>query len=166
MTTDTAELAPHAVSDKALRGFAGYALKRASNAVQADLARTLEPFGLRMITFTALLLIVENPDLSQTQLAGVLAVERSNLVTIVDELEQAGWIARKPSPRDRRSHALRATSAGERLCTAARRAVEAHEARLFSAFGADGKTMLVAALGLVENAGDKPPVGGIPGAAR
>jgi DNA-binding MarR family transcriptional regulator len=63
-------------------------MKRTFNVVKADLARTLEPFGLRMITFTALILIVDNPDLSQTQLAGALAIERSNLVTIVDDLEK------------------------------------------------------------------------------
>jgi hypothetical protein len=56
------------VCDETLRSFAGYSMKRAFNVVQADLSRALEPFGLRMMTFTALILIVDNPDLSQTAL--------------------------------------------------------------------------------------------------
>jgi hypothetical protein len=101
------------VCDETLRSFAGYSMKRAFNVVQADLSRALEPFGLRMMTFTALILIVDNPDLSQTALAGALAMERSNLVTIIDELENSGWILRNPAPNDRRSYALHATPAGE-----------------------------------------------------
>ena len=139
-----------AISDATLREFAGYAMKRAINAVQSDLVRTLQPFGLRMITFTALTLVVDNPDLSQTQLAGALAMERSNLVNIVDDMETRGWITRNPAPGDRRSYALRATAAGERLCREAVDAVRAHEERLFAGLGTPEKAKLIAALGIVE----------------
>ena len=152
------EPAPAVVSDETLRKFAGYNMKRAFNVVQADLARTLEPFGLRMITFTALALVVDNPDLSQTQLAGALAVERSNLVTIVDDLEGNGWITRNPAPNDRRSHALRATRAGRRLCEKAVAAVKAHEAKLMRGLGKNGQAELISALQVVEQgrSGGKP----------
>ena len=46
------------VNDATLRQFIGYHLKRASNAVLGDLADVLKPFELRMITYTALVLIV------------------------------------------------------------------------------------------------------------
>ena len=42
------------VSDETLRSFFGYRMKRAFNVVQADLAETLKPFELRMLTYTAL----------------------------------------------------------------------------------------------------------------
>jgi len=138
------------ISDETLRAFAGYAMKRTFNVVQADLARTLEPFGLRMITFTALILVVDNPDLSQTQLAGALAVERSNLVTIVDDLERNGWITRNPAPNDRRSHALRATLAGQRLCKAAVAAAQAHEQRFLGGLDPEEKEALFSALRKIE----------------
>ena len=147
---DTA--APLSVSDETLRGFAGYGIKRASNVVQADLARTLQPFGLRMITFTALILIVDNPDLSNTQLAGALAVERSNLVVIVDDLEKAGLITRNPSATDRRSHALRATPEGEDLCERAVAAARAHEKRLLSGLDPDRLAALVETMRAIERA--------------
>ena len=46
------------VSDATLREFLGYHMKRAFNVVQADLARVLKPFELRMLTYSALVLIV------------------------------------------------------------------------------------------------------------
>ncbi|GAB4350375.1 MAG: MarR family transcriptional regulator [Oricola sp.] len=144
------ETAPASVSDETLRGFAGYNMKRAFNVIQADLARTLEPFGLRMITFTALILVADNPGLSQTQLAGALAVERSNLVSIVDDLEKSGLVVRNPALNDRRSHALCATLAGKRLCEKAVHAVRAHEARLLACLDARERAALVAALQQIE----------------
>ena len=145
------DIACEEVSDAALRGFAGYNIKRASNVMQADLARTLAPFGLRMITFTALMLIVENPGLSQTQLAGMLAVERSNLVTIVDDLEGNGWISRNPSPTDRRSHALHATATGEGHCRKALAAVRAHEEKLLAGLRDEELAVLISALRTIES---------------
>lgn len=138
------------VSDDSLRSFAGYSMKRTFNVVKADLARVLEPYGLRMMTFTALILIVDNPDLSQTQLAGALAIERSNLVTIVDDLEKNGWISRNPAPNDRRTHALRATLAGRKLLDKAYAAAQAHEDKLFAGINDDEKSALFSALRKIE----------------
>lgn len=138
------------ISDESLRSFAGYTMKRTFNVVKADLSRVLEPHGLRMMTFTALILIVDNPDLSQTQLAGALAIERSNLVTIVDDLEKGGWIARNPAPNDRRTHALRATLAGQKLCEKAFAAAQAHEEKLLAGLDENERAALISALRKIE----------------
>ena len=119
------------VDDAALRQFVGYNMKRAFNVVQADLTQTLKPLGLRMLTYTALVLIVENPGLSQSQLAAAMDVERPNLVEIIDELEQRALVLRRRVPADRRIYALTATPEGIQLCQKALAADKAHEARLF-----------------------------------
>jgi len=142
--------ASESISDESLRSFAGYSMKRTFNVVKADLARVLEPYGLRMMTFTALILIVDNPDLSQTQLAGALAIERSNLVTIIDDLEKNGWIARNPAPNDRRTHALRATRAGRELLEKAFAAARAHEETLLAGLDDSEKSTLFSALRKIE----------------
>ncbi|WP_299701972.1 MarR family winged helix-turn-helix transcriptional regulator [uncultured Tateyamaria sp.] len=118
------------VSDAALRDFVGYNMKRAFNVMQADLARTLEPFGLRMLTFSALSMIVENPGLRPSQLAEALSVERANVVVYVDQLEEAGWVTRAPSETDRRAYALQCTLAGRQVYEKARAAVRAHDRRM------------------------------------
>lgn len=118
------------VRDDTLQQFIGYQLRRASNAVLNDLAAVLKPFELRMITYTALVLIVDNPGMRQSQLADAMDVERPNLVVIIDELERREWIVRDKVPTDRRAYALRATLAGHRLYERALHAVQAHEAAL------------------------------------
>ena len=135
-----------AVSDARLEQFTGYLMKRAFNAVQSDLARVLEPFGLRMLSFSTLMVVIDNPDITQTQLAQALSVERSNIVVVLDVLEEAGLLNRNPVPRNRRAYALRATLAGQRLAEKASKAVAEHEARLFGALSPGQHASLRAAL--------------------
>jgi len=138
------------ISDATLRGLVGYNMKRAFMVIGADLARTLEPFELRMLTFTALTLVADNPGLSQSQLAQAMQVERPNLVVIVDELETRGLITRDRVPTDRRVYALRITAAGARLLANATRAVAAHESALMGGLSAAEEAGLIAALNRIE----------------
>lgn len=141
---------PDHVSDHTLRDLAGYNLRRTSQIVQADLAKTLEPLGLRMITFAALVLIVDNAGVRQTRLANALAIERSNLVLIVDDLEQRGLIQRTQVPSDRRAYALVPTDEGRAMYTRALNAVHAHEAALLGNLEASEIATLISLLKRVE----------------
>jgi len=143
------------VSDATLQRFLGYHMKRAFNVVQADLTRTLKPYDLRMLTYTALVLIVDNPGLSQSQLADAMDVERPNLVVIVDELEQRNLILRERAPSDRRAYALRATQKGQHLFRRAVDAVERHEAALFLGIDDSARAGIVAALKLIRSRGGR-----------
>lgn len=141
-------------TDEALTGLLGYRLRRAWMAVQADLAETLRPHDLRMITFSALVLVEANPGLSQAQLARLMAVERPNLVQIVDELETRGLVRRQRAPEDRRAYALDVTCAGRALCARALVAVRDHEARLFAGLSNAERRAVEKALAFVRrNAG-------------
>lgn len=145
---------PTQISDETLRRFLGYHMKRAFNVVQADLAITLKPFGLRMLTYTALVIVCDNPGLSQTQLALAMDIERPNLVVIVDELERLELIVRDRVPTDRRLYALNPTLAGVRVRDQAVAADEAHEARLFGQIDDATRQALVAALSSVRATAD------------
>jgi DNA-binding MarR family transcriptional regulator len=120
-----------AITDQNLRQFVGYTMKRAFLTVREDLATVLEPLGLRMTSFSALAIIHENPDISQSRLAEALYIERSGVVVLVDELESADLIERGRVEGDRRQYALRTTEAGEAKWQEAERAVHAHEDALF-----------------------------------
>ncbi|MDZ7905862.1 MAG: MarR family transcriptional regulator [Cypionkella sp.] len=119
-------------TDRHLTGFIGYAMKRAWLLVQADFARALADYDLRAVSFSALSIIVGEPGLTQTQLADALNIERSNLVTIIDELAGRGLIIRAPVAQDRRRHALMPTTAGQHLAAQARATAAEHERRLFA----------------------------------
>lgn len=151
-------------ADKTLRQFSGYSMKRAFNAIQADVNATLKPFRLRMVTFSALVIIVDRPGLRQAQLAEVLSIERPNAVLIVDELESLEFITREREPDDRRAYSLTATLAGLRVLDNALDAVRKHEERMTAGMSESQRHSLIAALMRVEENGmdamSKADIGG------
>ncbi len=124
-------------SDQTLRRFVGYRLKRAYNTLRGDLLTRLEPLGLRITTYSALVLICDHPGLRQSAVANALDVKRSNMVVIVDDLERKGWISRQQVPTDRRAHALYPTLSGKRVCEKAIALDTKHESQLLKCLTAD-----------------------------
>lgn len=125
-----------------LGDFVGYALKRAYLNFQSDFIDSVAHLGLRPGQFAALSIIIDNPDISQSRLARALAIERSGVVLIVDELEGRDLISRNKVPGDRRSYALRATPAGEKLRDDAVAVIRTHEDRLLAGLNADERKTL------------------------
>lgn len=115
-----------------LKVYTGFLMKHAFNAIVGDLAQVLAPYGLRKLSFSALKVVVQYPGISQSQLAQALAMERSNIVSLLDGLEADGLLARTPVPTNRRAHALQPTARGMALAAEVSREVTAHEARLFA----------------------------------
>jgi DNA-binding MarR family transcriptional regulator len=149
-TGDTADQTP---GDAVLRRFIGYDMKRAFNAVQADLNATLAPFGLRMVTYSVLAVVCANPGIRQSRLAEVLSIERPNLVLILDDLERAEAVERVRAPDDRRAYELSPTLRGRRLCDRATRAVDAHDARIAKGIDPGTLAALHSALRRIEGNG-------------
>jgi DNA-binding MarR family transcriptional regulator len=138
------------VDDAVLREFVGYNLRRAYLTIQEDFLAQLAKLELRAVSFSALSLIVDNPDIIQSRLAEALSMERSNLVVIVDQLEQRDLITRSKLKSDRRVHALRATLKGRRLRDRAAALVKAHEDRLLADFTPAERKNLIAMLNRIE----------------
>lgn len=129
-------------TDACLRRFVGYRLKRAYNILRSDMLVTLEPLGLRITTFSSLLLVVNNPGLRQSELASALDIKTSNMVAIIDDLESRKWIKREPEPTDRRALTLYATAAGKSVCKKAELlTVENEESRLSELSGSELNTL-------------------------
>jgi len=147
------------VTDEGLRQFAGYNMKRAFLAVRTDFARTVAALDLRMGTFSALGIVIENPDITQTQLGQALSIERSGVVQLADELETAELITREKVPTDRRSYALRATLKGRRVWERAVAAVRAHEDRLMHDLSAEERAVLIDFLQRIEGGTGNAPGG-------
>lgn len=96
--------------------------------------------------FGALVVIEANPDLKQTDLARAVQLDRSTVVTLVDNLERRQLVERRSSPTDRRSNALRLTEQGSTLLRTLKRRVAAHEKRLIANLTADERTTLIGLL--------------------
>lgn len=138
------------VGDNALRGLVGYNLKRAYITVRNDFLSSMEEYDLRATTFSALMLIVDRPDMTQSQLAEALSVERSGVVVVVDELENRDLITRNRVEGDRRTYALRATLAGVQFSRKVMKAAEQHEEKLLSKMTEKQRTTLIELLNLIE----------------
>ena len=127
----------------------GYNLKRAYMVVQADYRAALGEEALAPRVFSALTFVVQFPQISQSDLARRLGIERSGLVAIVNELEQRGFLRRRDVPGDRRVQALEATEEGRCACHDAMVRVQAHEDRLLSMLTDAEKTTLIDLLGRI-----------------
>jgi DNA-binding MarR family transcriptional regulator len=67
---------------------------------------------------------------SQQALGRAMQIPPSRMVALVDELERAGLLERRPSPADRRAHALHLTGDGRRLLDRLMQVSAEHEAQL------------------------------------
>ena len=115
-----------------LEALIGYNLKRAYVIVQADFRSALGKDGMSARVFSALSLCVRHPNITQSELARMMGIERSGLVGIVDELEAKRFLSRAAVPGDRRVQALVPTEAGREAYVEAMAAVRAHEEHLFA----------------------------------
>lgn len=129
-----------------LEDLIGYNLKRAYVIVQADFRKALGDDGMSARVFSALSLCVRYPNITQSELARAMGIERSGLVAIVDELEAKNQLRRAPVPGDRRVQALVPTDEGRAAYNAAIKAVRAHEDLLFAEMTAQDKATLLSLL--------------------
>ena len=72
----------------------------------------LEPFGIRPRHVAALIELRDNGELTQQSLCGQLHLDPTNLVAILNELEQRGFATRRRDPEDRRRHLVEVTKKG------------------------------------------------------
>ncbi len=130
-----------------LDGLIGYGLRRAYLPIAKDFAETLADLDLGPVQFTILALIEANPGSSQNAIAQAIAVKRPNFVALIDGLEARGLAERRPSPVDRRTHALHLTDAGVQLMAEARPRILAHEAKFRAVMRLDELALLLDLLG-------------------
>lgn len=126
-----------------LEDLVGYNLKRAYIVVQNDFREVLGKDGLSGRVFSALSLVVKFPNITQSELARMIGIERSGLVAIVDELEERGYLRRAAVPGDRRVQALVPTDAGRQAYAHAISVVRAHEDNLLAGLSSKEKATLL-----------------------
>src|SRR5215469_74650 len=104
-----------------LLGLTGYVLRRASIAALAEFSQRLAPLELRPIDATLLVLLDAVPQITHSEVAETLGLQRSNLVPVVVALQKRGLLERKRI--DFRSEGLALTPDGRALLNKARRII-------------------------------------------
>jgi DNA-binding MarR family transcriptional regulator len=120
---------------------------------------SMSPGGLRPRHLIALKLLSEHGPTSQQGLAEALSLDPSNVVGLLNELEERGLITRRRDPADRRRHIVELSAAGAgELCLAQAR-LSRVEDDLLSALSAEERATLYRLLARAAG-----PAGGEPSA--
>lgn len=109
-----------------------------SGALLGNLARrlgvrteqVLDGFGLRPRHHIALTILRDLGETGQADLAAVLQIDRTNLVGLLNDLEERGLIERRRSVEDRRRHTVALTDKGRRQLAKAEFALLAIESEV------------------------------------
>jgi DNA-binding MarR family transcriptional regulator len=137
-----------------LKGYLGYALRRAQMHAYGDFIAALDELDLSPGEFGVLTIIAANPGLRQSEVSRALGIQKTNFVALLNEFERRGLAVRKAANGDRRSYALHVTAAGQDLLRRARARQAEHEARLVSRIGERGRDQLLQLLGRLTEDGN------------
>ncbi len=118
----------------------GYQLRRLSTKLMADLATRLKELGLRPVDATVLVLIENNPLITQAKLGVSLGIQRANMVPLMTRLLSRDLISREAL--DGKSQGFRLTPDGEELCRLAKEQLQLHDASFFSGLSESQRTEL------------------------
>lgn len=91
----------------------GFLLNKAGQLLTAQFENELEPYGLSARNWGILRFIDDHGSRSQQYIGEHLRIDRSTMVTLVDELERMGYVVRVRDRADRRRYAVTLTEYGE-----------------------------------------------------
>jgi len=146
----------------------GPVVRLVRNELVVRITEAQAPFGLRFGTLSTMVLVDANPGCSQADLARELAIDKSMLVSIVDDLEAQGLAKRTRSHEDRRRNSLTLTVAGKRVMHEMLEATGAVEQPIRDAMSHEELQTLVALLRRAYSAlvGSGPRLASSPSGAR
>lgn len=99
-------------------------LGRVGIAVKMETMEKFEEVGFSAYHYGVLAVLDEGARETQATIADALAVDRSMLVGLLDQLEERGMIERRRDPNDRRRQMVSMTPAGRRQLAEFRKMVE------------------------------------------
>jgi len=129
---------------KTLANIPGYSLRRAANAMTAELAQRLAKHDMRMVDATVLLLIGDHPGATSSWIGRTLDIQRANMAPLLKRLEDAGLLDR--APIDGKSQGLTLTEAGRKRLAAVRATLLAFEDDLLARIPKEHREHLLPAL--------------------
>jgi DNA-binding MarR family transcriptional regulator len=92
-------------------------------------------------------------DMTQRDLAAACGLDKTTMVAVVDRLEDAGLVERRPSAADRRAWLISVTEKGRRLVTRANRIVERIHADALAGLSPELRKGLIGGLEHLANGG-------------
>jgi DNA-binding MarR family transcriptional regulator len=136
MTTDTSLRPVNRIAQE-LAESSGFLLARLGVGFKAKAIAAAEEAGFELYDYSVLAILAEGARETQGTIAGVLGVDPSRLVALLDSLEERGLILRQRDPHDRRRHVVSITPAGKRELGKIRTLIRTIQDEYFSALSDD-----------------------------
>ncbi|HEX6470676.1 MAG TPA: MarR family transcriptional regulator [Streptosporangiaceae bacterium] len=115
-----------------LAGRLGFLLKHAQLRLSELSTAALAPYGITGRHLAVLSVLASGELLSQQEAARRLAIDRTTMVALIDELERKRLVTRHPHPDDRRKNVVDLTAAGREVHEEATRASDEAERRFLA----------------------------------
>ena len=114
-------MAANPSTDDRVAEFAGQLFFRLWRASHTRTAQELDSIGLTPALFGLLNVLADRPGANQQEIGSTMGIDPSTMVSLIDQLEDAGLAKRRPHPNDRRAREVAITPKGRRLLERARR---------------------------------------------
>jgi DNA-binding MarR family transcriptional regulator len=124
--------APQLSLPRELVASCGFLLARLGYSVKMQAIDEFEEQGFHPYHYSVLALLEEGARETQGTIADALRVDRSQLVGLLDGLEERGLVERRRDPNDRRRHLVSLTPAGKRQLATFRKMVKRLDEEIFA----------------------------------
>lgn len=151
-------MATHPSAAAPVTEFAGQLFFRLWRATHMRTADELGSIGLTPALFALLNVIGAREGANQQELGSTLGIDRSTMVSLIDQLEGAGLAKRRPSTTDRRAREIAITPKGRRTLQRARELISQVEDEILAGLTADQRTELLALLRLALDSAPAQPL--------
>jgi DNA-binding MarR family transcriptional regulator len=136
----------HPSAEAPVTEFAGQLFFRLWRATHTRTAELLGSIGLTPALFAILNVIGAREGAIQQEVGAALGIDRSTMVSLIDQLEAAGLAQRRPSAKDRRAREIAITPKGRRLLGQARDLIVQVEDEVLGGLNTDERDRLLALL--------------------
>lgn len=126
-----------------LESLLGYAVRRASNSLSADFAKSMEGTGMRPVLVSILAVVEENPGVNQGAIGRALGVARANMAPLMNDLEERKLLRRMPDKNDRRAVSVYLRKEGEAVLKECKTRILAQEKRALKNLTASEQSALL-----------------------
>jgi DNA-binding MarR family transcriptional regulator len=126
-------------------GFA-FLLVQLGTHVARQFAEELAPLGVEPRHVGMLTRVAANEGMAQQAIGELIGLNPTQMVFLVDELEERGFVERRRNPADRRSYGLFLTPAGRDMLAQVQAAGRAHQNKLGSSLSAQEQDQLTSLL--------------------
>lgn len=131
----------------------GYHIRYAYSLFGADFARVFADTEMRQVLFGVLSVIFANPGINQGKVGKALGIQRTNMVALINQLVDLGFVKRSLDREDRRAFTLDLTETGKAAVQLTFERIRLHEERMLSSLTTDEQGALLALLRKITSRG-------------